>query len=275
MRKKRVKTILVNAELILVSIIVLIPVVWIVMSSFNKGQNLSTASFIPKELSLSNYTQLFKETEFGSWFLNSLSIATLNAFVSIVLILLTGWILSRFKFKGKKTGLLTLLVLSMFPSFLSMTAVYTLFVVLELVNEPIALVILYAAGAIPYNVWLVKGYIDGIPSSIDEAAYIDGSSKLNTFLRIIVPMSKPIIVYCAVSQFMMPWMDYIIPNLLLTGNKNKTVAVGLYSMISNDQNANFTLFAAGAVLVAVPITIMYLLFQKFLVQGIIAGASKE
>lgn len=275
MWKRRVKAVLINAELILVSIIVLIPVVWIVMSSFNKGQNLSTASFIPKELTLSNYTKLFQETDFGNWFLNSLSIATLNALISVILILLTAWILSRFKFKGKKTGLLTLLVLSMFPSFLSMTAVYTLFIVLELVNKPIALVILYAAGAIPYNVWLVKGYIDGIPSSLDEAAYIDGSSKLNTFVRIIVPMSKPIIVYCAVSQFMMPWMDYIIPNLLLTGNKNKTVAVGLYSMISNDQNANFTSFAAGAVLVAVPITIMYLIFQKFLVQGIVAGASKE
>lgn len=275
MWKRRVKAILINSELILVSIIVLIPVVWIVMSSFNKGQNLSTASFIPKELTLSNYTKLFQETDFGNWFLNSLSIATLNVLISVVLILLTAWILSRFKFKGKKTGLLTLLVLSMFPSFLSMTAVYTLFIVLELVNKPIALVILYAAGAIPYNVWLVKGYIDGIPSSLDEAAYIDGSSKLNTFVRIIVPMSKPIIVYCAVSQFMMPWMDYIIPNLLLTGNKNKTVAVGLYSMISNDQNANFTSFAAGAVLVAVPITIMYLIFQKFLVQGIVAGASKE
>ncbi len=275
MWKRRVKAVLINAELILVSIIVLIPVVWIVMSSFNKGQNLSTASFLPKELTLSNYRKLFQETDFGNWFLNSLSIATLNALISVVLILLTAWILSRFKFKGKKTGLLTLLVLSMFPSFLSMTAVYTLFIVLELVNKPIALVILYAAGAIPYNVWLVKGYIDGIPSSLDEAAYIDGSSKLNTFVRIIVPMSKPIIVYCAVSQFMMPWMDYIIPNLLLTGNKNKTVAVGLYSMISNDQNANFTSFAAGAVLVAVPITIMYLIFQKFLVQGIVAGASKE
>lgn len=275
MWKRRVKAILINLELILVSIIVLIPVVWIVMSSFNKGQNLSTASFIPKELTLSNYTGLFKETAFGSWFVNSLTIAVLNAFISVILILLTAWVLSRFKFKGKKTGLLTLLVLSMFPSFLSMTAVYTLFIVLGLVNKPIALVILYAAGAIPYNVWLVKGYIDGIPSSLDEAAYIDGSSKLNTFIRIIVPMSKPIIVYCAVSQFMMPWMDYIIPNLLLTGDKNKTVAVGLYAMISNDQNANFTLFAAGAVLVAVPITVMYLLFQKFLVQGIVAGASKE
>ena len=275
MWKKRLKTVLVNGELILVSLLVVIPVVWIVMSSFNPGKSLSTASFIPKELTLMNYRSLFTETEFARWFLNSLEIAVLNAGISVVLILLTAWVLSRFRFRGKKTGLITLLVLSMFPSFLSMTAIYTLFIVFGLLNKPLALVIIYAAGAIPYNVWLVKGYIDGISGSIDEAAYIDGSSKMNTFIRIIVPMSKPIIVYCIVSQFMMPWMDYILPNLLLTGEKNKTVAVGLYSMISMDQNANFTAFAAGAVIIAVPITIMYLLFQKFLVEGISAGASKE
>lgn len=275
MNKKKIKTILVHAELILVSVIVLIPVFWIVMSSFNAGQSLSTAGFLPKQLTLDNYRDLFLHTKFTYWFLNSLEVASLNAFCSVILIVLTSWIMSRFSFKGKKTGLLTLLVLSMFPCFLSMTAIYTLFVVLNLLNKPIALVLIYAAGAIPYNVWLVKGYIDGIPKSLDEAAYIDGSSKMNTFLKIILPMSKPIIVYCAVSQFMLPWMDYIIPNLLLTGDKNKTVAVGLYSMISLDQNANFTAFAAGAVLIAVPITILYLIFQKFLVEGISAGASKE
>lgn len=272
---KRVKTILVNLELTVMSLIVLIPVVWIVMSSFNKGQGLSTAGLIPKELTVSNYVKLFTETQFGRWFLNTLEIASLNAVIAVMLILLTAWILSRFHFRGKKTGLMTILVLSMFPSFLSMTAIYTLFIVLGQLNNPLALVIIYSAGAIPYNVWLVKGYIDGIPNSIDEAAYIDGSSKLNTFFKIIVPMSKPIIVYCLVSQFMFPWMDFILPNLLLTGDRNKTVAVGLFSMISNDQNANFTAFAAGAVFIAVPITILYLVFQKFLVEGISSGASKE
>lgn len=275
MGKKRIKTILVNGELLLISLIVLIPVVWIVMSSFQQGSTLSTATFLPKEFTLENYKQLFLETKFAPWFRNSLTIAVLNAGISVILILITSWIVSRFNFKGKKFGLMSLLVLSMFPSFLSMTAVYTLFVVLHLLNKPIALVLLYAAGAVPYNVWLVKGYIDGIPKSLDEAAYMDGSGKINTFFKIILPMSKPIIVYCAVSQFMLPWMDYIIPNLLLTGDNNKTVAVGLYSMIATDQNANFTAFAAGAVLVAVPITILYLLFQKFLVVGISSGASKE
>lgn len=275
MYKRRIKTLLVHMELILISLIVLIPVVWIVMSSFQAGNSLSTTSFMPKQLTIDNYKDLFLNTGFPNWFINSLEVAILNAFCSVLLIVLTSWIMSRFSFRGKKTGLMTLLVLSMFPSFLSMTAIYTLFVVLNLLNKPVALVLIYAAGAIPYNVWLVKGYIDGIPKSLDEAAYIDGSSKMNTFLKIILPMSKPIIVYCAVSQFMMPWMDYIIPSLLLTGDKNKTVAVGLYAMIETDQNANFTAFAAGAVFIAVPITILYLIFQKFLVKGIAAGASKE
>ena len=275
MHKKAIKTILIHLELVAMSLIVLIPVIWIVMSSFQAGSSLSTASFLPKQLTMDNYKQLFLHTSFPKWFLNSLEVATLNALCSVILIVLTSWVMSRFSFKGKKTGLLTLLVLSMFPSFLSMTAIYTLFVVLNLLNEPIALVIIYAAGAIPYNVWLVKGYIDGIPRPLDEAAYMDGSSKMNTFLKIILPMSKPIIVYCAVSQFMLPWMDYIIPSLLLTGDRNKTVAVGLYAMIETDQNANFQAFAAGAVFIAVPITILYLIFQKFLVKGIAAGASKE
>lgn len=272
--KRKLKAILVNLELILTSLIVIVPVIWIVMSSFNKGIGLATSSLIPKKLTLDNYIRLFQETNYVLWFKNSFSIALLNSITSVVLILITAWVVSRFKFKGRKSGLMTLLVLSMFPSFLSMTAIYTLFITFGLNRTPLSLVLVYSAGAIPYNVWLVKGYLDGIPVSLDEAAYIDGSSKINTFLQIIIPMSKPIIVYCAVSQFMLPWMDYILPNLLFNGETKKTIAVGLYSMISGKENLEFTTFAAGAVLIAVPITILYLIFQKYLVEGIAAGANK-
>lgn len=273
--KKSWKAFLVNLELILVCLIVIIPVIWIVMSSFNEGKGLMSSSLLPKKLTLDNYFNLFTETHYLTWFKNSLSIALLNAVVSVILILITAWVVSRFQFKGRKSGLMTLLILSMFPSFLSMTAIYTLFMTFGLNRSPLSLVLVYSAGAIPYNVWLVKGYLDGIPMSLDEAAYIDGSSKLNTFFQIIVPMAKPIIVYCAVSQFMMPWMDYILPNLLFTGESTRTIAVGLYTMISGNENSNFTVFAAGAVLIAVPITILYLLFQRYLVEGIAAGANKE
>lgn len=273
--KTRIKTILVNLELIIMSIIVIVPVSWIVLSSFNKGTSLATSTFIPKQLTFENYRRLFQETNFTTWFSNTFQIATLNAIISVFLILITAWVLSRFQFKGKKQGLITLLILSMFPSFLSMTAIYSLFVNLGLVGKPLALVLLYSIGAIPYNVWLVKGYLDGISMSLDEAAYIDGSTKLTTFFKIILPMSKPIIVYCMVSQFMFPWMDYILPNLLLTGDKTRTVAVGLYSMITGNENSYFTTFAAGSVVIAVPCTLLFLVFQKFLVQGIASGASKE
>jgi arabinogalactan oligomer/maltooligosaccharide transport system permease protein len=162
----------------------------------------------------------------------------------------------------------------MFPTFLSMTAIYTLFWNFGLLDKTLALVIIYVAGAIPYNVWLVKGYLDGIPKEIDEAAYIDGSTHLKTFTKIVLPLSKPIITYCAVSQFMMPWMDYILPNMLLSSDENRTLAVGLFSMITGKENSNFTMFAAGAVLIALPITILFMFFQKYLVQGIAAGANK-
>ncbi|MBE6022684.1 MAG: sugar ABC transporter permease [Cellulosilyticum sp.] len=273
--KKWIKTFLVNLELVIMSVIVIVPVIWVVLSSFNSSKSLATSSLIPEVLTINNYLQLFNETKFFIWFKNTFIIASLNAVVAVFLVFITAWVLSRFNFKGKKTGMMTLLILSMFPSFLSMTAIYSLFVALGLIGNPVSLVVLYSIGAVPYNIWLVKGYLDGISTSIDEAAYIDGSSKLNTFFKIILPMSKPILVYCAVSQFMFPWMDYILPNLLLTGEKNYTVAVGLYSLITGKENTYFTIFAAGAVIIAVPITILFLVFQRYLVQGVSAGASKE
>lgn len=272
--RKKVTAIAVHMELVLMSAIVLIPVFLIVVSSFNKGAGLASSTLIPKELTLENYANLFKNTNYKLWFFNTLKIATMNVVLSVFLIMVTSWIMSRFAFKGKKVSLMSILLLSMFPSFLSMTAIYTLFLIIGLVGKPISLVLIYAAGAIPYNTWLVKGYLDGIPKDIDEAAYIDGCGKMQSFFKIILPVSKPIITYCAVSQFMLPWMDYILPNILLSKDKDKTLAVGLYLMISGKENQNFTMFAAGAVLIAVPITIIFILFQKYLVKGIAAGANK-
>lgn len=272
--KRKIETFLVHFELIIVALFVLIPIVWIVMSSFNVGDGLASATLIPKELTLDNYRRLFEETEYFEWFKNSFLIAILNSSISVVFIMVGAWVFSRFRFKGRKSLLMTILLLSMFPSFLSMTAIYTLFWNFGLLDKSLALVIIYVAQAIPYNVWLVKGYLDGITKQIDEAAYIDGASHFITFTKIILPLSKPIIVYIAVSQFMTPWMDYILPNMLLSSEKNKTIAVGLFGMIAGKENSHFTMFAAGAVLIAVPITILFLIFQKYLAQGITAGANK-
>lgn len=272
--KKKISSFFVHLELIVVALFVLVPILWIIMSSFNEGNSLVTSTLIPKKITGYNYVRLFTDTNYEFWFMNSFIIAVLNAVVSVFLIIITAWVVSRFHFRGRKMGLMGMLLLSMFPSFLSMTAIYTLFITLGLLDKPLALVIIYSAGAIPYNVWLVKGYLDGISKEIDEAASIDGCTYFSTFFRIILPLSKPIITYCAVSQFMMPWMDFILPNMLLSGDSKMTLAVGLYNMISGKENSNFTMFAAGAILIAVPITILFLVFQKYLVQGIASGANK-
>ncbi|MGN2339543.1 sugar ABC transporter permease [Clostridium cagae] len=272
--KKKITTVLLHLELIIMSLLILIPVFWIIMSSFNKEGGLSSASLMQTEFTLNNYKRLFTETNYSIWFYNTLKIAIISSVVSVILILITAWIISRFNFRGKKQGLLTIMILSMFPTFLSMTAIYTLFLSLGLIGKPISLISVYSVGAIPYNTWLVKGYLDGIPMSIDEAAYMDGCSKIKTFFKIILPMSKPIITYCAVSQFMFPWMDYILPNILLSNDNTKTVAIGLFALINGKESINFTLFAAGAVLIAIPITIVFIIFQRYLVQGVTSGADK-
>ena len=266
---------LTHLQLIIMSLIVIVPIIWIVMSSFNASTGLASSSLIPEKITFDNYINLFKETNYAQWFMNTLQIAIANAVFSVIMIMISSWILSRFNFKGKKAGLMTILLLSMFPSFLSMTAIYTLFLTFGLLNKPIALVLIYSVGAIPYNTWLVKGYLDGVPKSLDEAAYIDGCTKFQSFFKVTLPLSMPIITYLAVTQFMTPWMDYILPNLLLSQDKYKTLAVGLNAMISGKENSNFTMFAAGAVLIAIPISILFFIFQKYLVQGIAAGANKE
>ena len=268
------KTILIYILLIVMSFAVLYPVVWIIGSSFNPGSSLASASAIPKNATLVHYTELLQETEFLNWYKNTLMIAFLNMIASVFLTTSTAYIFARFQFVGKKMGLLSILILQMFPSFMGMIAIYMLFLNFGLLNKPLALVLIYSTGQIPYNTWLVKGYLSGIPKALDEAAMIDGATKVQIFTKVIFPMSTPILTFVAVTQFMAPWFDFILPRLLISSDAKKTLAVGLYEMIAGQTNNNFTMFAAGAVLVAVPITILYVFLQKYLIEGVTAGANK-
>jgi arabinogalactan oligomer/maltooligosaccharide transport system permease protein len=175
---------------------------------------------------------------------------------------------------GKKAGLLSILILQMFPSFMGMMALYNILWQLNLLDTHLGLILTYAVGQIPYNTWLIKGYLSSIPKSLDEAAKLDGASSTRILFRLFSRFSKPILTFVALSQFMAPWMDFIFPRLILSSSKKMTLAIGLYDMIAGDTNNNFTTFAAGAVLVAVPITILYVCLQKYLIQGIMAGANK-
>lgn len=272
---KKIKTVLIYAELILVAVIILVPVMWIVGSSFGNSTSLASASMIPKEPTLRNYQLLFEKTNFKQWYLNTLKIAIVNMVCSTILSTLTAYVFSRFRFKGKTVGLMSIMVIQIFPSFMSMTALYILFQNFGLLDNLYGLALIYIGGQIPYNTWLMKGYLSGIPFSLDEAALIDGATRLQIFRIIIIPLALPMITFLAVTTFMSPWMDYVLPRLLISSDHKKTLAVGLYELISGNTNNNYTMFAAGAILVAVPITVLYMALQKYLIYGITAGATKE
>lgn len=257
-----------------IAISILYPVVWVVGSAFNEGTSLASTTAIPKRWTLNNFKKLFEETEYASWYINTLSVAIVNMIVSVILTGTCGYVFARLKFRGKKFGLLAILILQMFPSFMGMIAIYVLFLNFSLLNQPLALVIIYSAGQIPFNTWLVKGYLRNVPISLDEAAYIDGASKLQTYFKIILPLMFPILTFVAVTQFMAPWFDFILPSFLITSDNKKTLAIGLFEFINGNLNNNFTMFAAGAVLVAAPIAILYLFLQRFLIEGLSAGANK-
>jgi arabinogalactan oligomer/maltooligosaccharide transport system permease protein len=186
----------------------------------------------------------------------------------------TAYVFARYKFKGKKAGLLTILVLQMFPTFLSLIAIFTLFQTFGLTNQPLALVIIYVAGGIPFNIWLIKGYLMNIPKELDESAKIDGANKIQIFFKIILPLSVPIISFVAVTQFMAPWMDYILPSFLIIDSEKWTLAVGIFEFINDPADTNYPAFAAAAMIVAIPITTLYVVFQRYLIEGITAGANK-
>lgn len=265
----------VYALLIFMALLVLTPIVWIIGASFNPMSSLLSATAFPENPTVLHYVKLIKETKFVYWYANTLKIALINMAISVVLTSMTSYVFSRFRFKGKRTGLLSILILQMFPSFMGMMATYNILWQLNLLDTHFGLILTYAAGQVPYNTWLVKGYLANIPRSLDEAAKLDGASNLRIFTQIVLPLMKPILIFVALSQFITPWMDFIFPRMILSSPEKKTLAIGLYDMINANTNNNFTTFAAGAILVAVPITILYVCLQKYLIQGVTAGANKS
>lgn len=265
----------VYALLIFMALLVLTPIVWIIGASFNPMSSLLSATAFPENPTVLHYVKLIKETKFVYWYANTLKIALINMAISVVLTSMTSYVFSRFSFKGKRAGLLSILILQMFPSFMGMMATYNILWQLNLLDTHFGLILTYAAGQVPYNTWLVKGYLANIPRSLDEAAKLDGASNLRIFTQIVLPLMKPILIFVALSQFITPWMDFIFPRMILSSPEKKTLAIGLYDMINANTNNNFTTFAAGAILVAVPITILYVCLQKYLIQGVTAGANKS
>lgn len=214
-------------------------------------------------------------TNYKMWYLNTLKIACLNTIITVFICTLSGYIFSRFRFVGRKQILSGMIVLQMFPSFIGMVATYVILLKFNALNTLWGLVLVYAAGSIPFNSQLMKGYFDTMPKDIAEAAYIDGASPLVAFIRVILPAAKPQIVFLGLTSFTGPWMDFIFPKMVLRSDDKKTLAVGLYEMINGRSNDNFTMFAAGALLVAVPFAILFMAGQKTLLTSLAGTSGKE
>lgn len=268
------ETIWSNAASIILVVLWLIPIVWVIAASFSADPGYIFPNFFPTKWTIDNYVELFTKTDFGIWVKNTLIIAVCNTVLTTLVTIITAFILSRFRFKSRKLFMNIALILGMFPGFMAMIAIFFIFSQLNMINNIWALLIYYVAGA-GLGFFVSKGYFDTIPKDIDEAAYMDGASKLRVFIQIFLPLAKPIIIYTALMAFMAPWSDYILASLLLTQDGAKTVAVGLYSWMDVSKiNTYFTKFAAGSVLVAIPITALYIGLQKFFVAGISSGAVK-
>lgn len=272
-KRDRMDCIVTHILLIAVCFVFAFPVLWLVMASFSKsGSIYDIQGFFPDTLSLSSYVALFTDTkmyDYPNWLANTLFVSVFSSLIGTVLVILTAYTISRFQFKSRKLLMKSTLVLSMFPSFMGMTAVYLIMVNFNLINQLWSLILIYAAGA-PMGYLVQKGYFDTISNTIYEAARVDGATNFRVFTKITLPLSKPIIVYTALTQFAWPWSDFILPNMLLKNKDLWTVAVGLVHL----DETQFTRFAAGSVFIAVPIVILYFALSKFLVAGVSEGAVK-
>ena len=256
-----------------VIVLVLFPAVWILMSSFSVGDSFFLSSLFPKEISLEHYRELFEETDFSIWVVNSLKLCLIVAIIQLTLTSLAAYAFSRMRFTGRKYGLMTLLVLQVFPNSMAVAGYYILLYKFELVDNSLALILVLAGGS-AFNIWLLKSYIDSIPVELDEAAKIDGAGDFQIFLRIILPLALPQIVVIFLFSFIATYSEYVITSIFLQTPGKATLAIGLQSFITNQFAAHWTLFSAAAVLSSLPIMIIFMLLQKYIQNGLIAGGVK-
>ncbi|MBW7474359.1 sugar ABC transporter permease [Paenibacillus oenotherae] len=252
------------------------PALWIVMSSFKVGDSLYSESLIPKALTFDHYKELFtsKRHAYATWYKNTLFIAVMSTIIGSFLTLLGSYAIARFRFYGRKQSLMVMLVMNMFPGFMAMIAIFILLLQLNMLDNHWALILVYSSGAFITNVFVAKGFYDTIPRSLEEAARIDGASHFTVFYRVILPLSTPMLTYISLVVFSGSWVDFIFARLILRSQDKITLAVGLYNMVSQRNSTEFTLFAAGAVLLSIPVFVLYFWLQKYLVEGLTAGASK-
>lgn len=267
--------------LAIISVIWLFPFVCMALQSFRSYEPYGgmVDYLIPKEFSLDNYKFLLdsEQCKFTTWYANTVVIAFFVCILQTIVVLCVSYVLSRMRFKGRELLMRFMLILGMFPGFLTMICLYFLLKNMGLTQEgaiPGLILISVASSGMGY--YVCKGYFDTIPKSLDEAARIDGASRAQIFIQMIVPMAKPIIIYQALTAFMAPWCDYVFASYVAFGHSDSyNVAVAMQSwMWTNDYQGYFTRFCAGGILIAVPVTILFMCLQKYYVEGVTGGAVK-
>ncbi len=268
---------LIYAVLIIISLIWLVPFFMLIILSF-RGEHVGMSAdyLFPKQWSFDNYIKLFTETNFLTWYGNTMLVSVVVTVFQTVIVLMTSYALSRLRFKMRKPLMNLMLILGMFPGFLSMTAVYFVLKEINLTQNLLGLMLVYtASSAMQY--YICKGFFDTIPKSLDEAARIDGASRHTIFVKIILPLAKPIIIYTILTAFIAPWGEYMFSSFIMLGDPDKfTVAVGMKSWLDNSTMASeyFTVFCAAAVVVSIPITALFIWLQRYYVEGITGGSVK-
>lgn len=257
----------------IVIVLVMFPVLWIVMSSFSAGDSFFLSSLFPEHLSTEHYTALFRETDFLLWVENSLKFCFIVAAIQLIMTSLAAYAFSRLRFTGRKYGLMSLLVLQVFPNSMAVAGYYILIYQFGLVDSSLALIFVLAGGS-AFNIWLLKSYIDGLPVELDEAAVIDGANGFQVFYKIIIPLATPQLAVIFLFSFIATYSEYVITSIFLQTPGKMTLALGLQTFISDQFAAHWTMFSAAAVVSSLPIMIIFMCLQKFIQSGLVAGGVK-
>lgn len=278
--KKTTKSIVMHSLLAIMALVWLVPVFWLIGSSLGDFKGLNINRFFPAKWTLKNFTGLFTNLDsvnrFPIWFKNTLIVAIFTCVISTFFVLMVSYTMSRLRFKGRKALMNIGVIIGLFPGALSMIAVYFILKAMGLAGSLAALVIVYSASS-GLGYLIAKGFFDTIPKSLDEAAKIDGASQSDIFFKIILPLSKPIIVYTVLMSFLSPWVDFFFARIIIppTEQDNLTVAVGLFNMLERGLiNNYYSTFAAGAVVVSIPIATLFVFMQKYYVEGVTGGSVK-
>lgn len=274
---RTISNIIVYIILVIMTVVWLFPFVGIVLDSLRMESTSQVGYLIPKQFGFGNYVKLFTQTDFLKWFLNTGLMGIATAFIQTIFVLSMSYVLSRMRFKGRKFLMNFMLILGMFPGFLTLILIYKVFSDLHLTENmaPVGLIIVYCASS-GMGYYVSKGFFDTIPKTLDEAARVDGATRFQVFYKVIMPLAKPIVIYTMLMGFMAPWGDFMMASYIIhESSQGMTVAVGMYEWLSRTNlNTSYTQFCAAGVVVAIPVVTVFLCLQKYYVAGVTGGAVK-